>query len=176
VLLAAFLLHYANRAFVYPLRMRGGKPTPLLVMLMAVVFCFWNGAMQGAYLTRIAPPSTPADLTAPHFLAGMALFVLGMAINWQADDILRNLRRPGETGYRIPRGGAFEWVSGANFAGEILEWSGWALAQPASLPAAAFAFFTFTNIAPRAQQHHEWYLATFPDYPRGRWAVIPFVL
>ncbi len=51
------------------------------------------------------------------------------------------------------QGGMFELVSGANFFGEIVEWSGWALAA-GTLPAAAFAAFTFMNIAPRAVQHH----------------------
>lgn len=82
--------------------------------------------------------------------------------------------RPTETGYKIPRGGAFELVSGANFFGEIVEWFGFALAAW-SLPAFAFAVFTFANIGPRAASHHQWYLKKFPDYPRNRRAVIPFV-
>ncbi len=35
---------------------------------------------------------------------GLNLFFVGMAINIHSDDILRNLRKPGETGYKIPRG------------------------------------------------------------------------
>eukprot|EP00660_Eupelagonema_oceanica_P014850 gene14850-biopygen37094 len=30
--------------------------------------------------------------------------------------------------YKIPYGGAFEYVSGANFFGEIVEWYGWGIA------------------------------------------------
>ena len=52
----------------------------------------------------------------------------GMWINIQSDGILRNLRKPGETDYKIPKGGLFRYVSGANFLGEIAEWSGYALA------------------------------------------------
>jgi steroid 5-alpha reductase family enzyme len=84
---------------------------------------------------------------------GIALFLVGMFINLQADHILRSLRRPGESGYKIPRGGAFEYVSGANFFGEILEWVGYAqFAQ--SRAALAFALFTAANTIPRAQEHH----------------------
>lgn len=36
--------------------------------------------------------------------AGWLLFVLGMSINVHSDHILRNLRKPGETVYRIPHG------------------------------------------------------------------------
>ena len=50
-------------------------------------------------------------------------------------------------------GGMFEYVSGANFFGESLEWSGFAL-MCGTLPALAFAVFTVCNIGPRACQHH----------------------
>ncbi len=58
-------------------------------------------------------------------------------------------------GYKIPRGGLFEFVSAANYAAEILEWTGYAVAAGA-LPAAAFAFYTFCNVAPRGAMHHRW--------------------
>ena len=50
-------------------------------------------------------------------------------------------------------GGIFEYVSGANFFGEILEWLGFAIGTW-SLPGAAFAFFVVCNLGPRAFQHH----------------------
>ena len=53
----------------------------------------------------------------------------------------------------------FTYVSGANFFGEIVEWSGFALACW-SLPSLAFATFTALNIGPRAIQHHR-YLMNF---------------
>ena len=78
-------------------------------------------------------------------------------------------------GYKIPRGGCFEYVSGANYFGEMLEWCGYAVAAN-SLPAAAFAFFTISNIGPRGWQHHLWYKEHFPGYPKHRRAVVPFLL
>ena len=50
-------------------------------------------------------------------------------------------------------GGMFEWVSCANFLGEIVEWTGFAVACW-SLPAAVFALMTACNLAPRAIHHH----------------------
>ena len=69
----------------------------------------------------------------------------------------------------------FEYVSGANFFGEILEWAGFALA--AGTPAAlCFAATTALNIGPRAVQHHRWYLTKFKgEYPSERRALIPFI-
>ncbi|MGB2854987.1 MAG: 3-oxo-5-alpha-steroid 4-dehydrogenase, partial [Dehalococcoidia bacterium] len=91
-----------------------------------------------------------------------------------SDGILRRLRTPGETGYKIPRGGLFERVSCANYFGEIIEWCGWAIATW-SLPGLAFAVWTAANLVPRARAHHKWYPSQFPDYPQQRRALIPFV-
>ena len=41
-----FLLHYTWRSFVYPFLLRGGKPTPVGIWLMACAFCMYNGYLQ----------------------------------------------------------------------------------------------------------------------------------
>lgn len=111
----------------------------------------------------------------PLTIAGLTLWLLGLAGNIHADAVLRSLRKPGESGYKIPYGGAYTFVSAANYASEIGEWAGYALASGLQLAPAAFSFFTFCNLAPRAHHHHRWYLKKFDDYPKGRRAVIPFV-
>jgi hypothetical protein len=57
----------------------------------------------------------------------------------------------------------------------MLEWSGFALLtwSPAAL---AFAVYTASNLAPRAIAHHKWYRETFPEYPRERRALLPFLI
>ena len=137
LLLCLFMTHYFNRSLIYPLRLRGGKPTPFLVMLMAFTFCTLNRYMQTRMLTHIRVYEEAWFVT-PQFVCGTALFMTGMWINLQSDEILRALRKTGESGYKIPRGGLFRYVSGANFLGEILEWTGFALAAW-SFEAAAFA-------------------------------------
>jgi 3-oxo-5-alpha-steroid 4-dehydrogenase 1 len=176
VLLACFELHYVHRTLVFPLRIRGGKPTPLGIMLMAMAFCAYNGFMQTSFLLLPAQQYAATWLRDPRFLLGVLLFAVGMAVNIHADSVLINLRKPGETGYKIPYGGAFRWVSGANFAGECLEWLGFALAAW-SVVALSFAVFALANLAPRAAQHHADYLRRFPRaYPLlRRKKMIPFV-
>ena len=175
-LLAMYMGHYFYRAFFFPLRMRGGKPMPIGVCLLAAVFCAYNGYLQGRAWTHLVPRETSSSSDVALLAIGGGLWALGLAINLDADAVLRNLRKPGESGYKIPRGGAFELVSGANYFGEIVEWSGYAVASGFALPAVAFAFFTFANTAPRAQHHHQWYKEKFgSDYPRDRKAVIPFL-
>lgn len=50
---------------------------------------------QTKYLLTEAPLDSPIG---PRFLAGAALWLLGWLVNLQADHILINLRKPGETG------------------------------------------------------------------------------
>jgi 3-oxo-5-alpha-steroid 4-dehydrogenase 1 len=175
--LIAFAVHYAHRIFVYPLRLRGGTPTPAGVAALAAAFCTVNGVMHAAHLAA-APPRAPT----PAFWACLGLWALGFVGNLRADAALRRLRAPRGAGrakgavggYRIPRGGLFEYVSAANYTAEMFEWAAWALAAQ-SLPAAAFAAFTFANLAPRGARHHAFYRARFPRYPRTRHAVVPFL-
>ncbi|BDA42941.1 3-oxo-5-alpha-steroid 4-dehydrogenase 1 [Coccomyxa sp. Obi] len=174
LLFAMFLMHYTWRSFAYPWMQRGGKPMPVYIWLMASAFCMFNGYLQGHGILQKGAEGSNQRIGMRHAL-GLSTWAAGWAVNLHSDHILRNLRQPGESGYRIPRGGAFEWVSGANYLGEIVEWAGFAAAA-GSLPAAAFAFFTLCNIGPRAWHHHQWYKKQFDDYPRNRRALIPFVL
>ncbi|XP_024906268.1 3-oxo-5-alpha-steroid 4-dehydrogenase 1 isoform X3 [Pteropus alecto] len=76
---------------------------------------------------------------------------------------------------RFLAGGLFEYVSTANYFGEVLEWCGYGLASW-SVQGAAFALFTFCVLLCRARQHHRWYLEKFEDYPKFRKIMIPFLL
>ena len=51
----------------------------------------------------------------------------------------------------------FEYISAANFFGEIIEWSGFALAA-GTLGAFAFAFYSASNLIPRGFSHHRYAL------------------
>jgi steroid 5-alpha reductase family enzyme len=113
-------------------------------------------------------------LTDPRFVIGALVFLGGWAGNLHSDAVLRGLRAPGETGYKIPRGGLYRWVSAPNYLCEIVEWCGWALMtwSPAGL---AFALYTAANLAPRAWSNHRWYQDKFEDYPEQRKALVPYL-
>jgi 3-oxo-5-alpha-steroid 4-dehydrogenase 1 len=170
-----YLLHYINRTFIFPLRLRTpGKMMPVSIVLMALGFNFVNGFINGYYLGWLA--DYPLSwLTDPRFIIGIIMFISGLTINWQADNILIRLRKPGETDYVIPSGGFFRWVSCPNHFGEIVEWMGFAVMTWSS-PALAFAVWTIANLVPRALHHHKWYREKFADYPDNRKAVFPFIL
>jgi 3-oxo-5-alpha-steroid 4-dehydrogenase 1 len=168
--------HYIHRSYIYPFLLRDGKKKmPITVVIMAVVFNLGNGYLNGRYLFHFSGDRyTVAWLLDPRFIIGAALFILGFVINRWADNTLRSLRKRGETDYKIPHGGLYEYISCPNYFGEILEWFGWAIATW-SLAGLTFAIWTFANLAPRAWSHHKWYRDNFVEYPATRKALIPAV-
>ena len=132
-----------------------------------MLFNTLNAYMQGGWLFYVSPVDYySADwLTSLPFLAGTALFLFGMGVNIHSDRIIRNLRKPGDTAHYLPRGGMFRWVTSANYFGELVEWTGFAILTW-SVSGAVFALWTFANLAPRAaraagypyhQTHHSLY-------------------
>lgn len=178
VLGAMFLAHYVNRTLVFPLRLpRASRPMPLSIVLSAVFFNLVNGSLQGLWLGELAPQPATLRFDEARVVLGLALFLAGAAINLQSDAILRRLRgeRAATGGYGVPAGGLFRFVSCPNYFGELVEWCGYALVM-AALPGFAFLAWSLANLVPRALEHHRWYRATFPDYPRERRALLPFLL
>jgi 3-oxo-5-alpha-steroid 4-dehydrogenase 1 len=169
--------HYFYRSVIFPLRVvnKNSKPVALSGISVGIVFNSLNGFLNGYAFAHSEHLLDPAWLASPYFIVGIVLMILGLSINIHSDNILKKLRKPGETGYQIPRGGLYRWISVPNYFGEIIEWAGLALASctPAAL---AFWLFTIANLFPRALAHHKWYQEKFPDYPKDRKAIIPFVL
>ena len=187
-----------------------GKPTPVASALVGFTFTSVNGYIQGRYFSHYLT----YDLwwfADPRFILGHLLFLFGMAANIHSDTVLKGLRKPGETGYKIPHGtgclfalypvclfvcfcllvlilpphklsvlfpytpecytslhlspsmvirlslqspgGLFDYVSGANYFSECLEWFGYALCSW-SWPGLVMAVFTTLFLGARALQHH----------------------
>lgn len=178
VFLLLFELHYFHRAFVFPWLMRGRSKMPLSIIGTAVLFNTLNAYMQGGWLFYVSPVDYySADwLTSVPFLAGTALFLLGMGVNIHSDRIIRNLRKPGDTAHYLPRGGMFRWVTSANYFGELVEWTGFAILTW-SVSGAVFALWTFANLAPRAARIYNGYRQEFPEQldTRTTKRIIPFI-
>ncbi len=174
IIIGLFALHYINRSIIFPLRIKtNGKKMPVSIMFMALFFNLNNGFLIGYYLGEFA--TYPIEwLKTPQFIIGVSVFAIGMFINWKSDMVLINLRKPGETGYKIPKGGLFNYISCPNLFGETVEWAGFAILTW-SLPGLAFFVWTFANLIPRALSHHKWYQEKFEDYPKERKAVFPFL-
>ena len=177
VLLAMFQLHYFQRSFIFPLLMRGNSKMPLGIVLMGMTFNTLNACMQGGWIFYFAPEGYYADwFTKPFIYIGIAIFFAGMFINWQADYIIRHLRKPGDTKHYIPKGGMFRYVSSANYFGELVEWTGFAIAS-GSWAGAGFVLWTFANLAPRSASLYKRYEKEFGEEftSLGRKRIIPFI-
>jgi len=171
-----FMLHYFNRVFIFPFRIKeNGKKMPILIVAMAFFYNVCNGFFNGYWFGNFAPVYELSWLYDWRFILGIILFFTGMYINMSSDNKLLGLRKGGKKGYFIPYGGLFNYVSSPNLFGEIIEWLGWAMLCWC-MPAFSFALWTMANLIPRAIDHHRWYKRRFDDYPKERKAVIPFLV
>ena len=171
--------HYFQRSFIFPflIKPRPGDTTPIMIPVMAIasnlVISFLNAAILS--WSVLGHQYDNAWLMDPRFIIGALIFVAGYRINRKADALLAALRKPGETGYKIPRGWLYEKVSCPNYLGEFMVWFGWAIATW-SMGGVAFVLWTLANLIPRALTNHKWYHEKFADYPKARKAVIPYLL
>ena len=175
-----FELHYFHRSFVFPFLLKGKSRMPVAIMLMSIIFNLTNGFIQGWWLFRIAPAEGyycgAAWFKTFPFIAGTILFFAGMYINRQSDWIIRHLRKPGDTRHYLPKGGFYNYVTSANYFGEIVEWLGWAAL---TWSWAGFIFFIFTsaNLVPRANSIYHRYEKEFAEEfaQRKLKRVFPFI-
>ncbi len=175
LLLGLWLFHYFHRTLIFPFRIRTkGKKMPLTIVLSAIGFNMVNGLVNGYFLGYIYQADISISFFDLNILFGILIFLTGYVINQIADTKLISLRKE-NSGYQIPRGGLFEYISCPNHFGEIIEWAGFALVAW-NLPALSFAIWTVCNLVPRTINHHQWYKKQFEDYPQSRKAVIPFLL
>lgn len=175
VFLIMWEVHYIHRALIFPFQSKNStKPMPISIVVFAFIFNLINGFINGISLSVIHTYDV-TWLTDPRFIVGTGVFLLGFSINRRADWVLQHLRRPGETSYKIPQGGLYNFISCPNYLGEMIQWLGWAIATW-SFAGLAFFIWTTANLLPRALKHNQWYRDTFPEYPQNRRALIPWVL
>jgi very-long-chain enoyl-CoA reductase len=122
------------------------------------------------------------DYTAPEwasdkiFIGFTILFCIFEFLNLQCHLVLKNLRKPGTTERGIPRGWGFEYVSCANYLWEALAWLTFAV-QSQVLGAYFFLAVSFFQMLQWALQKHNRYQKDFgAKYPKGRKAMVPFII
>lgn len=180
-----FELHYFHRSFICPMLMRGNSKMPLAIMGLSVIWNLINGYLQGKFLFELAPANSAyhAMYSAEwlhdwRFIAGTCIFFVGMIINIHSDHVIRHLRKPGDTKHYLPKGGMYRYVTSANYLGEIIEWTGWALLTW-SLAGFVFVWFTMSNLVPRANSIYHKYEKDFAEEFKARRPklkrIIPFI-
>jgi 3-oxo-5-alpha-steroid 4-dehydrogenase 1 len=181
--LAMWLIHYANRGFLFPLRMRvarGQKASfSFLVMGTGWAVTSLHGYFHASFFTRLHVYTTDW-LRDPRFLVGFVVYYICYALNLHHDAIIRNLRTRDEVAagvktYRVPQGGLFRWVTNPSYLTELVGWAGFALCTW-SLAGVFVLLVSIGNLVPRAFATHRWYRERFSDYPVERKALIPYLI
>ena len=184
IFLGIWLVHYGNRGFIFPLLMRvakGSKGTfSIIVVVSGWLVTTLHGYLNAVFISHLSTHMTEAWLTDPRFIVGITIYICGFLLNLQSDSIIRNLRsrqevESGEKVYRVPEGGLFKYVTNPSYFSELLSFAGFAIATW-SLGAVFVLVVSAANLIPRAFQVHRWYQEKFPDYPRERKVLIPFLV
>ena len=81
-----------------------------------------------------------------------------------------------KTGYKIPQGGLFKYISSPHYFGEIIEWIGFAI-MSWSIPGIVYAIWVVLPLFAQSLSAHKWYLKKFGnEYPQQRKAIIPGII
>jgi 3-oxo-5-alpha-steroid 4-dehydrogenase 1 len=177
-----FQFHYLNRALIFPFILKGSGKIPISVISMGITFNLLNATMQGYWLffesyKFATDPYTINWLTSLPFIIGTIIFFIGLFVNQYSDYIVRNLRKDKfDTKHYLPKGGMYNYVTSANYFGEIIEWLGFAILT-FSLSGFVFFVWTFANLVPRAFSIFKKYQLEFSAEMQGKKlkAVFPFV-
>ncbi|OAA78614.1 steroid 5 alpha-reductase [Akanthomyces lecanii RCEF 1005] len=199
MLTCAKVIHYLNRAILFPLMQPSMAPIHVAVWAMAVGFQLCNATCLGSWLSAygvVTEAGWAAQSPLPQFAFGLALFYVGLAGNWFHDEELREIRRKeqrrqdrlrAESGaggapavekhYEIPQAGLFKYMLYPHYLLEWIEWLGfWVAAGWSCTPARAFLVNEMTAMLPRAVNGKKWYVDKFgPEKINKKWAVIPGV-
>jgi 3-oxo-5-alpha-steroid 4-dehydrogenase 1 len=180
---AMWFVHYANRGFIFPARMRVAKGAKSSFSFM-VIAVGWgvtslHGYFHAAFFTSLHEYREDW-LRDPRFLVGLVIYYTCFALNLHSDAIIRNLRTreelaAGDKRYRIPIGGLFRWVTSPSYLTELGAWAGFALCTW-SLAGVFVFLISVGNLVPRAFATQRWYRERFADYPPERKVLIPFLL
>lgn len=168
------IVHYAKREYETHFIHRFSNDTMPLLNIFKNSFHYWiiGGAMIAYFLYHplYTPPFSDAVVT-----VSAVIFLLMEVGNFLAHVTLRNLRPAGTRTRANPRGGLFELVSCANYTYELGAWLVFAIFTQ-TLTAYIFFGISFAQITEWALKKHRAYKKEFAGEPRGRKALIPFLL
>ncbi|GBF94137.1 hypothetical protein Rsub_07124 [Raphidocelis subcapitata] len=149
---------------------------------MPVFNLFKNCSYYYGFAAYVAYFANHPDYTSPPEKQSLVLFAVATLFqlaNLRCHIILKNLRKPGEKGYKIPSGFLFNYITCANYYAEIMGWVCFSLATR-TLTGALFTIAGAYQMAIWAQGKHRRLQKLFdgkdgrPKYPK-RWIMIPLL-
>ena len=165
--------HYAKRILETLLVHRFSHATMPIRNLLKNCSYYWTFAALVSYFVNHPAYTPPLGGDEVYLNACLALACLFQAGNFVCHVMLTNLRKPGETGYKIPPGFLFEYITCPNYTCEIL---GWLMFNLATQTAWGYAFMLAGayQMCVWAQGKHRRLKKTFGNkYPKNRYVVLP---
>ena len=130
--------------------------------IICALICFYTAQVpRSAFEPRVRSPA-------------LALFALGLVGNLYHHYLLATLRKPGEKGYKVPRGGFFELVAAPHYFFELIGWAGITLMSQHSITALGLVGMTL-YLVDRAIAQTAWNLKKLENYPKNRGHIVPFI-
>lgn len=176
----AYLFHYAKRVLETLLIHRFSNATMPLNNLFKNCTYYWGFTCFIAYYIN-HPLYTPALYGDLQVYLSLAAFLTCQAGNYSIHVALRDLRPAGTKERKIPVATSnpltllFNLVSCPNYTYEMGSWF-WFTIMTQCVAPGVFALLGTAQMTQWAIKKHKNYRREFKDYPRGRKAIIPFVV
>lgn len=173
-------LHYVKRILETIFVHRFSHSTMPIMNLFKNCSYYWGFAFFIGYFVN-HPQYTEPYFGSMQVYFGLILFLINEYGNYSIHIALRDLRPPGTTERRIPMPTKnpftllFNYVSCPNYAYEWYAWASFTI-MTQCLAAAIFTIAGFGQMAIWALGKHRNYKKEFPNYPRRRKAIVPFLL
>jgi very-long-chain enoyl-CoA reductase len=172
--------HYAKRLLETIFVHRFSHATMPILNIFKNSAYYWGFTALVAYYVN-HPLYTKASFGDAQVYLGLALFMINEFGNYSIHIALRDLRPPGTRERNIPRPTSnpftmlFRYVSCPNYTYEIYSWISFTI-MTQTLTAGLFAFVGAAQMTVWALGKHRNYRKEFKEYPRGRKAIIPFLI
>lgn len=178
IALMCWSAHYLKRILETLFVHRFSHGTMPIMNLFKNCGYYWGFTVYVAYHIN-HPLFTPPSLIMQ--ISGLLIFIICELGNLSIHILLRNLRPPGSKVRKIPVPTAnpltklYNLVSCPNYTYEFGAWLGFTI-MTSCVPAGLFALAGLYQMAVWALGKHKNYKKEFPDYPRNRKSILPFII
>ncbi|XP_049808716.1 polyprenol reductase isoform X2 [Schistocerca nitens] len=149
------------------------SPTSILLALFLLTLQSWHRFYETWFISIYSN----SYINIYHYIIGYGhYFGSVMAVLCESPGFINNQGQVVTTKHSIPYGGWFELVSSPHFLAEILMYMAISIILRAANTWHVVFLWVLSNQVESGLLSHWWYKATFPNYPKERKAVIPYVL
>lgn len=171
LLISALSLHFLKRdlevLFVHRYSGLMGLQTTIFISVSYLVF-----ATTLIYAQNLARGNPEPTLDLKN--AGVFLFSIGTSGNFYHHFLLSKLRQKNDTGYKIPKGGLFNYVTCPHYLFEIISFIGLGCISQ-TVYGVNLSLGILCYLSGRSFATREWYRSKFENFPANTKALIPCV-